>query len=398
MADNVELNAGSGGSTLATDDIAGTHYQIVKVAYGALDSATLAASGAGAVSAGVQRVTLASDDPAVTDLAAIEIATEAIQAAVEGTLTVGSHAVTNAGTFAVQVDGSALTALQLLDDVVYADDADWTDGTSKHALVGGLYQSTPQTVTDGDVAPFNITANGALHVAQQGVIEVDLGANNDVTVTGTVTANLSATDNQVLDNIDADLTTIIGHVDGIEALLGTMDTDTGNIATAVQLIDNASVDHDSSVVAGVTQIGLDARSTDPTAVASGDAVRALATLLGKQVIQPYAQPGALWQYAGPTGGITDTSDDAIQAAGGAGVRHYMTSLTVINAHATVSTEVVIKDGSTVIHRGYAAAGGGGYAITFPTPLRGSAATALNVANITTGAAVHVSASGYSAAE
>lgn len=35
---------------------------------------------------------------------------------ITGTVTVGSHAVTNAGTFAVQVDGSALTALQLIDD------------------------------------------------------------------------------------------------------------------------------------------------------------------------------------------------------------------------------------------------------------------------------------------
>src|SRR3990167_6031391 len=66
-----------------------------------------------------------------------------------GGLSVASHAVTNAGTFVVQVDGAALTALQLIDDVVYADDADWTDDTSKHVLVGGLYQSVPQTVTDG---------------------------------------------------------------------------------------------------------------------------------------------------------------------------------------------------------------------------------------------------------
>jgi len=37
---------------------------------------------------------------------------------ISGTVTVGSHAVTNAGTFAVQVDGAALTSLQLLDDSV----------------------------------------------------------------------------------------------------------------------------------------------------------------------------------------------------------------------------------------------------------------------------------------
>ena len=52
--------------------------------------------------------------------------------------------------------------LEYIDDVVYIDDADWTDSTSKHVLVGGLYQSSPQTVTDGDVAPFEIDVNGRL--------------------------------------------------------------------------------------------------------------------------------------------------------------------------------------------------------------------------------------------
>ena len=76
-----------------------------------------------------------------------------------------STAVTNAGTFAMQVDGDALTALQLIDDAVYVDDADWTDGSSKHLLVGGLYQSSMQSVTDGDVAPFQVDANGVLRTS-----------------------------------------------------------------------------------------------------------------------------------------------------------------------------------------------------------------------------------------
>lgn len=59
------------------------------------------------------------------------------------------------------------TAVELIDDAIYVDDADWTDSTSKHMLVGGLYQSAPQTVTDGDVAPFNINSNGAVHVSIQ---------------------------------------------------------------------------------------------------------------------------------------------------------------------------------------------------------------------------------------
>lgn len=40
MADNVAITAGTG-TTVATDDVGGVHYQIIKNAYGALDTATL---------------------------------------------------------------------------------------------------------------------------------------------------------------------------------------------------------------------------------------------------------------------------------------------------------------------------------------------------------------------
>jgi len=86
-----------------------------------------------------------------------------------------------------------ITALQLIDDAVYVDDADWSDGSSKHMLVGGLYGSN--TITSGDVGPIALAADGAVHIDDGG---------NTITVDGTVTANLSAVDNAVLDTIDAD--------------------------------------------------------------------------------------------------------------------------------------------------------------------------------------------------
>lgn len=58
-----------------------------------------------------------------------------------------------------------------------------------------------------------------------------------VSVSGTVTANLSATDNAVLDNIDADLTTIIGHVDGIEGHVDGIETLIGTTNTTLTTID-----------------------------------------------------------------------------------------------------------------------------------------------------------------
>ena len=98
-----------------------------------------------------------------------------------------------------------ITALQLIDDTVYPDDADWTDGSSKHLLVGGLYGSN--TITSGDVGPIALAADGAVHIDDGG---------NTITVDGTVTANLSATDNAVLDTIDAVLDTIKVDTEAIE--------------------------------------------------------------------------------------------------------------------------------------------------------------------------------------
>lgn len=55
----------------------------------------------------------------------------------------------------------------------------------------------------------------------------------------TVTAELSAVDNAVLDDIAADTEAIKTGVDGVEALLTTIETDTSAIQTAVELIDDA---------------------------------------------------------------------------------------------------------------------------------------------------------------
>lgn len=77
---------------------------------------------------------------------------------VGNTVTVGSHAVTNAGTFAVQVDGSALTALQVIDNPVLVDDAAFTPATSSVMMAG--YQAdeaSTDSVDEGDAGAARMT-------------------------------------------------------------------------------------------------------------------------------------------------------------------------------------------------------------------------------------------------
>lgn len=106
-----------------------------------------------------------------------------------------------------------------------------------------------------------------------------------------------------------------------------------------------------------------------------------------------------WKYAALTGGITDTADVVLKTAAGASLYNTLNSLQFVNKAAAVSTEVVVKDGSTVIWRGWAPQSTAAVTqlptvqIYFDPPLQSSANTALNFACITTASATYVNAQG-----
>ena len=131
------LNAGSGGSDLATDAIGDDHYQEVKPKFGADGTATDVSVNNGAADAGTQRVTVASNSTGVlsvddndaaltvdwagtappigagTEAAALRVtvATDSTGVlTVDGTVTANLSATDNA------VLDSAVTALQIMDD------------------------------------------------------------------------------------------------------------------------------------------------------------------------------------------------------------------------------------------------------------------------------------------
>jgi hypothetical protein len=145
----------------------------------------------------------------------------------------------------------------------------------------------------------------------------------------------------------------------------------------------------------VLYTGRQARTSNVTPVSNGQAIGDIATVVGAGIVKPYSIPEAEWSYAAAAGGIVNTADNALAAAAGAGLRNYLTSIQIKNSHASVATEVVIKDGSTVIWReNFPANMSLGEGIVFPSPLKSSANAALNVACVTTGAAVYVNAQGY----
>lgn len=133
--------------------------------------------------------------------------------------------------------GSIMTAVQLIDDTVATlGTTTYTEAATKGNIIGAVRRDADTTLVDttNEVGPLQMNAAGQLKV------EVFSGETLPVSLTSTTvtgTVDLGATDNAVLDNIDADLTTIIGHVDGIEgsvdgieALLTTIDADTSNLS------------------------------------------------------------------------------------------------------------------------------------------------------------------------
>jgi len=199
VADNFESNAGSGGDTFAADDIAGVKYPRSKIIIGAdgandgdVSSAnplpvtgTVAVTNAGLtelaaaingssqvdVNIAASAASVAVTNAGLTELAAAINASSQMDvniAASNATITVSSHDVTNAGTFAVQVDGSALTALQLIDDPVFADDAAFTIGTSKVMVAGGVVDdASTDSADEGDAAAVRLTTDRKVVVNPQ---------------------------------------------------------------------------------------------------------------------------------------------------------------------------------------------------------------------------------------
>lgn len=104
-----------------------------------------------------------------------------------------------------------------------------------------------------------------------------------------------------------------------------------------------------------------------------------------------------WSYVAATGGITDTADVTLAAAPGNLKANYVTAAQVVNKGVT-ATEVVIKSGSTVLWRTYAAANGANpIHVVFPRPLVAANNTALTAACVTTSSATLICAQGFVAA-
>lgn len=416
----------------------------------------------------------------------------------------------------VQLDGSG--NLPVSASISGADGA-ITDGvdTAIKATVKDLTNSNPVTVaitdgngdqitsfgggtqytegdTDATITGTAMMMEGAANalVAAQGTaadgLLVNLGANNDVTVTGTVTANagtgtlaVSAASLPLPSGAatSANQTTVIGHVDGIEGLLTTIDADTGNLPTIetntdfgtvtgggtetgalrVTVANNStgvlSVDDNGSTlsvddgggsltvdgtvaVSGTVTVGSHAVTNAGTfavqAAQSGTwNVGTVTTLTGAGVAHDGADSGnphkigtksvaalsaqtlvaandrsnafsdldgaiitrgnsTLGDVVSGNASNTDGTSTQVIAAGAAGIKHYITDVTITNTSAS-NIYVELKDGATAKWT-FPVPANSGVTHSFSTPLAGTAATAWNFDPSAATTTVYCSASGF----
>lgn len=277
-----------------------------------------------------------------------------------------------------------------------------------------LSQGADGSATDvSSAAPLQVTlANTGTNTTP---VVVDLGANNDVTITGSVAVTNAGTfavqsTNQANSGVDIGDVTInnasggsaVNIQDGGNSITvdGTVTANAGSGTFAVSMATNTpvgNVAHDSADSGAPIKTGGRAVSAEITPVTTGDRTDSIHDLVGRQIIMPYANPEN--QLSGLiTTAMTSTTSTAVTGMGaqGGSLRNYITTVIISNSHATVGTDVVLQDGNggATLATFPAAAAYGGVAMNLPVPIKTTANTALYAANITTGASVKVSCYGY----
>ena len=399
MTDTVVLNAGSGGVTAATDDCAGVHYQVIKLADGTADATTVIAAGSG-VKANALRVTLATDQLALTNALLVDgsAVTQPVSLA-----SVPSHAVTNAGTFAVQAAQSGTWNVTNVSGTVSLPTGAAT--AAKQPALGTAGSASADVISVQGVASMTalkVDGSAVTQPVSASSLPLPTGASTAAKQPALGTAGSASSDVLTIQGI-ASMTKLLVTPDSVAlpanqsvnlAQVGGTNTVNGGVAGSQSV--GGTVATNVAITANPLNLGAQAVSSENAAVTTARQVQLVADLVGKLIVLPYANPENFVSGAITTA-MTGTTSTSLIAAPASGLRNYITTLVVSNAHATVGTDIIIQDGSggTTLMTIPAPAVYGGAVITLPVPLRQpTTATAIYCANVTTGASTKCSAVGY----
>lgn len=350
MADNIAITAGTG-TTVATDDVGGVQYQKIKIDVGG-DGASAALSTSNPLPVSDAGGSLTVDGTVtVADLPLSQASTTSGQKGVlvQGAVTTGAPSYTNAQTAPLSIDtNGALRVTGGTAATQYAEDAAHVSGDTG-MLTLAVRRDTQSSLSsaDGDYTPLQLTATGSLRVA---IAEDGVGSTTD-TEDGTVTA------------AQASVALVIGMGYEYDGTNWTRPRGEHTVA------------HDAADAGNPAKLGAKAETalSGITLVADGDRSDLYCGIDGVLITRPYCN---LEDAVSGNASNTDGTSTSVIASSGAGVRTYITTAIITNMHASTDAYVELKDGTTVMAT-IPAPHASGATVTFPVPLKGTAATAWN---------------------
>lgn len=171
--------------------------------------------------------------------------------------------------------------------------------------------------------------------------------------------------------------------------------------TTVTTLANGQTAHSAASTGSPVRAGGRVNTAVDTTLVAGDASDLFITTGGALVEKPYAVPELDWTSVASASGIANTTTAVtVKAAAAAGVRNYITGIQLSGDTLGAATEFAIRDGAagTVLWRmKLNTTALVPTTIAFPTPLRGTAATLLEIVTLTavTGG-VYANLQGYTA--
>lgn len=293
MADNVVLNAGVGGDTVAADDVGGAKYQRVKLSLGADGTAADAPVGGG-VESGTLRVTIASDSTGVLSVddnggaltvdGTVELGATTLAALETVSVTDGGGSLTVDGT--VELGATSLAALESLTTI--------TTVTTVGAVTSLTNALPAGTNNIGDVDVLSIVPGTA--ATSLGKAEDAAHTSGDV---GVMALAVRRDADTTLAATDGDYVPLQCNAAGSLKVAITAGAGSGGTSIA----DGASFTRDTT---SITPVGGVVEASAPT-VTAGDAV-ALSLTTGGAV-----------RVAVASGGIAGVVEDAASAGGEEGI-------------------------------------------------------------------------------
>lgn len=373
MADDVTLNAGSGGDVIAADDIGGVKFQRVKITTGA------DGSNDGDVSS--------SNPLPVQDSDVFGFQT---------TATLANGATYDSGVLSLSPEYSQVQTTVLSDQdgsivIYWYTDAGGTDlvrtlAVPYTASTGFQFFAAPAFTpyvkytflnnSGSDQTDFHFDTKFMRRAMHPQILRVD----------GTVVSGMVATLNRsvisgettggggafVNVKVNPSGTLQVSSDSNVTEFAGTaVSVGTGAADAGTQRVVVAGSAHDDAVSGSPLLQGAEARTANPTAVGNGDAVRLMADDVGRQVVAPHGVRD-LTGHANIT--LSSGTETTLISAGAAGVFRDLLLVTLSNTSST-AVRVDIRDstGGTIRYSMFLAADGGGAVIPFPAPFKQAAA-------------------------